>query len=101
MTIELVNALQQEKVKGKAGQIVEGMNALELVILDELGYLPFSASGGAWLFHLLSKLCQDDHRFGRPPDRQYPNFGDWQRQLGLQGMLSRRCPKLSRTQAMP
>jgi DNA replication protein DnaC len=26
----------------------------DLVILDELGYLPFSASGGALLFHLLS-----------------------------------------------
>jgi hypothetical protein len=26
--------------------------------LDELGYLPFSASGGALLFHLLSKLCR-------------------------------------------
>jgi len=24
--------------------------------VDELGYLPFSASGGALLFHLLSKL---------------------------------------------
>jgi len=29
---------------------------LDLVILDELGYLPFSTSGGALLFHLLSKL---------------------------------------------
>jgi hypothetical protein len=29
-----------------------------LVILDELGYLPFSASGGALLFHLLSKLYE-------------------------------------------
>jgi len=28
------------------------------VILDELGYLPFSASGGARLFHLLSKLYE-------------------------------------------
>ena len=27
-----------------------------LLILDELGYLPFSASGGALLFHMLSKL---------------------------------------------
>lgn len=27
----------------------------ELVILDELGCLPFSASGGAMLFYLLSK----------------------------------------------
>jgi len=28
------------------------------VSLDELGYLPFSASGGALLFHLLSKLYE-------------------------------------------
>jgi DNA replication protein DnaC len=28
------------------------------VILDELGYLPFSPSGGALLFHLLSKLYE-------------------------------------------
>ena len=55
-TIELVNALEQEKAKGKAGQIAEAMIKLDLVILDELGYLPFSASGGALLFHLLSKL---------------------------------------------
>ena len=31
---------------------------LDLLILDELGYLPFSASGGALLFHLLSKLYE-------------------------------------------
>jgi DNA replication protein DnaC len=31
---------------------------LDLVILDELGYLPFSSSGGALLFHLLSKLYE-------------------------------------------
>ena len=29
---------------------------MDLVILDELGYLPFSQAGGALLFHLLSKL---------------------------------------------
>ena len=28
------------------------------MVLDELGYLPFSASGGALLFHLLSKLYE-------------------------------------------
>ena len=39
-TIELVNALEQEKAKGKAGQIAEGLTKLDLVILDELGYLP-------------------------------------------------------------
>ena len=57
-TIELVNALELEKAKGKAGQIAEGLTKLDLVILDELGYLPFSASGGALLFHLLSKLYE-------------------------------------------
>jgi DNA replication protein DnaC len=31
---------------------------MDLIILDELGYMPFSASGGALLFHLLSKLYE-------------------------------------------
>ena len=31
---------------------------MDLVILDELGYLPFSQVGGALLFHLLSKLYE-------------------------------------------
>jgi len=57
-TIELVNTLEQEKAKGKAGQTAENLARLDLVILDELGYLPFSASGGALLFHLLSKLYE-------------------------------------------
>lgn len=57
-TVELVNALEQEKLLGKAGQIAERLVRCDLVILDELGYLPFSASGGALLFHLLSKLYE-------------------------------------------
>ena len=31
---------------------------MDLVVLDELGYLPFSQAGGALLFHLLSKLYE-------------------------------------------
>ena len=31
---------------------------VDLVILDEMGYLPFSQAGGALLFHLLSKLYE-------------------------------------------
>jgi DNA replication protein DnaC len=57
-TLELVNALEQEKVLGRVGQLSERLVRLDLVILDELGYLPFSASGGALLFHLLSKLYE-------------------------------------------
>ena len=30
----------------------------DLVILDELGYLPFSQAGGALLFHFMSKLYE-------------------------------------------
>jgi len=55
-TVELVNALEQ--AQGKAGQIAGRLAYADLVILDELGYLPFSASGGALLFHLLSKLYE-------------------------------------------
>ena len=57
-TVELVNALEQEKAQGKNGQIAGRLIHSDLVILDELGYLPFSASGGALLFHLLSKLYE-------------------------------------------
>jgi DNA replication protein DnaC len=57
-TVELVNALEQEKAAGKSGQIAARLLHADLLILDELGYLPFSASGGALLFHLLSKLYE-------------------------------------------
>ena len=57
-TVELVNALEQEKAAGRAGRLAHHLMNLDLVILDELGYLPFSQSGGALLFHLLSKLYE-------------------------------------------
>ena len=57
-TIDLVNALEQEKAQGKAGRIASAMLRLDMVILDEMGYLPFSQAGGALLFHLLSKLYE-------------------------------------------
>lgn len=57
-TVDLVNALEQEKALNKAGQLADRLSKLDLVILDELGYLPFSPSGGALLFHLLSRLYE-------------------------------------------
>lgn len=54
--VELVNALEREKAQGRSGQIANRLVHSDLVILDELGCLPFSPSGGAMLFHLLSKL---------------------------------------------
>lgn len=57
-TIELVNLLEQEKAEGKPGKMANRLVYTDLVILDELGYLPFSRAGGALLFHLLSKLYE-------------------------------------------
>ncbi|POP62454.1 AAA family ATPase, partial [Pseudomonas amygdali pv. morsprunorum] len=57
-TVDLVNLLEREKYDGKAGRIAQALLRTDLVILDELGYLPFSQSGGALLFHLLSKLYE-------------------------------------------
>ena len=57
-TVELVNALETEKANGKAGQIAHRLMYADMLVLDELGYLPFSQAGGALLFHLLSKLYE-------------------------------------------
>jgi DNA replication protein DnaC len=57
-TIELVNVLEQEKAAGKPGQMAHRLMHTDVVVLDELGYLPFSQAGGALLFHLLSKLYE-------------------------------------------
>ncbi len=57
-TIDLVNTLEIEKADGKHGQIANRLLHADIVVLDELGYLPFSQAGGALLFHLLSKLYE-------------------------------------------
>ena len=57
-TVDLVNMLEIEKTAGKSGSIAMRLQYADLVILDELGYLPFSQAGGALLFHLLSKLYE-------------------------------------------
>ena len=56
--VDLVNLLEQEKLSGKGGRTAEQLCRFDCVILDELGYLPFSRSGGQLLFHALSKLYE-------------------------------------------
>ncbi len=56
--VDLVNQLEQEKLVGHGGRLAARLARLDLVILDELGYLPFSKSGGQLLFHLISKLYE-------------------------------------------
>ena len=50
--------LEEEARIGKAGAIAAQLGRLDLVVLDELGYLPFARSGGQLLFHLISKLYE-------------------------------------------
>jgi DNA replication protein DnaC len=56
--VDLVNQLDKEKQQGKAGNLAKQLMMMDAVILDELGYLPFPASGGALLFHLISHLYE-------------------------------------------
>jgi len=56
--VDLVNQLDKEKQQGKAGTLAKQLTLMDAVILDELGYLPFPASGGALLFHLISHLYE-------------------------------------------
>jgi len=57
-TVDLVNRLDAEARAGKAGQLAASLTQVALVVLDELGYLPFPLAGGQMLFHLLSKLYE-------------------------------------------
>jgi len=56
--VDLVNQLEQERHGGKSGRLVARLCRFDCVILDELGYLPFSKNGGQLLFHTLSKLYE-------------------------------------------
>lgn len=56
--VDLVNQLECEKIQGKVGNLAKQLCLVDAVILDELGYLPFPASGGALLFHLISHLYE-------------------------------------------
>ncbi|WP_423810602.1 ATP-binding protein [Pseudomonas aeruginosa] len=60
-TVDLVNLLEREKHDGKAGRIAQALLRMDLVILDELGYLPFSQAGGALLFR--KRLANTPPRF--------------------------------------
>lgn len=56
--VDLVNQLEREKHLAKAGALARQLIQIDAVILDELGYLPFSSAGGALLFHLCSHLYE-------------------------------------------
>lgn len=56
--VDLVNKLEAERKLGRGGRIADSIARVNLLVLDELGYLPFAQSGGQLLFHLISRLYE-------------------------------------------
>ena len=54
--VDLANQLEREKLDAQSGKLARQMEKMDVLVLDELGYLPFSKNGGQLIFHLLSKL---------------------------------------------
>ena len=96
--VDLVNQLEQEKASGRSGRLAETLLRYDVIVIDELGYLPFSQSGGQLLFHLIQALrkyvaahhhqsgicrlaagfwrCEDDDCHARPADPSLRHRGD-------------------------
>src|SRR5690606_41783216 len=57
-TVDLVTRLEEEARIGKSGALAAQLSRLDLIVLDELGYLPFARSGGQLLLHLISNIYE-------------------------------------------
>ena len=56
--VDLVNKLDAKARAERQGRTADPISHLDVLILDELGYLSFAQTGRQILFHLISKLYQ-------------------------------------------
>ena len=66
LCIGVASAIIRSRARGRFFNLVDLVNRLaetllryDVIVIDELGYLPFSQSGGQLLFHLISKLYEN------------------------------------------
>src|SRR5256885_2517492 len=56
--VDLVNRLESEARGGRQGRLADYLTRLDLVALDDLGYLPFAQTGGQFVFHPINRPYQ-------------------------------------------